>query len=298
MNRPPAVDASAYGAQDMVAPLKRVLMRRPSPEMAAADPELWHYAGPLDAATVAGQYDSFVRLVEAAGAEILWVGNGGDGLADSIFTRDPSLVTSEGAVLLNLGKKLRRPEADLHGRAYESLGVPILGRVDPPGTVEGGDCMWLDAATLAVGRGFRTNQAGIDRLAAVLAPLGVAIHVFDLPVWEGEQACLHLMSLVSLLDRDLALIYRPLLPAPLYQFLVARGIALVECPDHEFLASGGLCLNVLAVAPRHGIMIDGFAETRRGLERAGCRIDTFPGDGLCIPCEGGPTCLTRPVLRG
>ncbi|MCP4327522.1 MAG: amidinotransferase [Alphaproteobacteria bacterium] len=286
-----------YGAQDMVAPLRRVIMHRPNSAMTGADPAIWHYAAALDGAALAAQYEAFAALVAATGAEILWTDDAGDGLADAVFTHDPSLVTAAGAVLLNMGKALRQPEVALHDRTYRRHGIPILGRIADPGRVEGGDCVWLDRDTLTVGRGFRTNQAGIDQLAALLEPLGVEVVAFDLPMWEGEAACLHLMSLISLLDQDLALIYRPLLPVALYQLLIARGVTPVEAPVDEFAATKGLCLNILAVAPRHGVMIDGAPETVRRLVDAGCRIDTFPGDAICIPCEGGPTCMTRPVLR-
>jgi dimethylargininase len=298
MNELHAVGRAGFGAQDMVAPLRRVVMRRPGVDLLSADMAVWHYAGPLDGAAIESQYAAFADLIAASGAEILWLDGASDGLADAVFTHDPSLVTARGAVLLRMGKTLRRPEVTLHEAFYVAAGIPVLGRIEAPGLVEGGDCVWLDDTTLIVGRGFRTNQAGVDQLTGLLAPLGVKVCGFDLPTGAGAEACLHLMSLISLLDHDLALIHRPLLPAPLYQLLRDRGVALVEAPDDEFAASNGLCLNVLALAPRRGVMIDGFGGTRSRLEDAGCRVETFPGDALCIPCEGGPTCLTRPVLRG
>ncbi len=286
------------GAQDMVSPLRRVLVRRPGPALFNADPALWHYARPLNAAALTSQFDAFIHILESTGPEIHWLPEAGDGLADSIFSHDPSLMTRRGAVLMRMGKVLRRPEVELHAAAYESLGIPILGRIEAPGTVEAGDCLWLDEATLAVGRGVRTNQAGIDQLARILSPLGVAVHGFDLPLWAGEEACLHLMSIISLLDRDLALVYKPLLPVAFHRLLQERGIAMAEAPEDEFLGSAGLCINVLATAPRHGVMVAGYPKTRAAMEAAGATIEVFPGDELCLPCEGGPTCLTRPVLRG
>jgi len=287
----------SYGAQSMVAPLARLVMSRPGTAMAEADPTLWHYAGPLDAETLERQHSALVAAVCDVGSEIFWLEEGLDGLADSVFTHDPSLVTEKGAVVLRMGKPQRRGEERAHARLYEKLGIPILGCIEAPGTVEGGDCLWFDPETLVVGRGFRTNQSGIEQLAAILAPLGVKVEAFDLPVQLGEAACLHLMSLISLLDEDLALVHSPLLPVALYQMMRAREMTLVEAPVEEFARSETLSINVLALAPRRGVMIEGLPQTAEALRREGCEIVTFPGDHLCIRAEGGPTCLTRPILR-
>ncbi len=290
--------APRFGVTSMVAPLRRVAMRRPDPAIFEADPELWHYAHPLDRERLCRQYEAFTELVRAAGAEIDWIAPEEEGFPDSLFPFDPSFMTREGAILLRPGKRLREPEVRLHRRLYEQIGVPVVGAIEAPGTVEGGDCLWLDESTLAVGRGFRTDQAGIAQLREILAPQGVTLAAFDLPVWQGETACLHLLSLISPLDRDLALVYRPLMPVALYRLLRDRGVTCLEAPEEEFTASRGLSLNVLATAPRQCIGVDGFPETARLIKEAGCEVALFPGDTLCIPCEGGPTCLTRPILRG
>ena len=286
-----------FGSQSMARTLQRVLMRRPGASLQSADPEQWHYGPTFDPAKAIDQYAAFSSLVMASGSDILWMNDAGDGLADAMFTHDPSLVSNAGAILLNMGKKLRRAEVDAHERAYRSARIPILGRVVDPGTVEGGDCVWLDEKTLVIGRGVRSNEAGIAQVRAMLSVHGIEVLGFDLPLWHGENACLHLMSVISPLDDDLALVFAPLLPAPFYQLLKARNIALIEAPADEFHASSGLSLNVLALAPRSAIMISGFDATRRALDAAGCRVSTFAGDALCIACEGGPTCLTRPILR-
>ena len=288
---------SPFGSQEMSAPLQRVLMRRPGPSLLGADPVEWHYGPTFDGAKAVAQYGAFAHLVEQSGAEILWLDDAGDGLADAMFTHDPSLMTDHGAVILRMGKPLRAGEPALHERAYAERQIPILGRIEAPGTVEGGDCVWLDARTLIVGRGVRTNQAGIDQLGALLAPYGIAVLGFDLPLWHGEAACLHLMSVISPLADDLALVFAPLLPAAFYQLLKARGIRLIEAPADEFHASNGLSLNVLPTRPNEVIMVEGFPATRAAMEAAGCTVSTFAADALCIACEGGPTCLTRPVLR-
>lgn len=287
-----------FGVSSMVAPLRRVAMRRPGSAMFDADPELWHYSQSLDRERVRSQYDDFTALVRASGAEIEWIPPEDDGLADSVFTYDPSFMTSQGAILLRPGKRLRQPESRLHEELYTRIGVPVVGTIEAPGTVEGGDCLWINAGTLAVGRGVRTNDAGIEQLRCILAAQDVTVEVFDLPDRADEAACLHLLSLVSPLDRDLAVVYRPLLPVGLYELLRGRGVTCLEAPNEEFNASGGLNLNVLAVAPRRCIALDGFPTTARLMTEAGCDVALFAGDALCIPCEGGPTCMTLPILRG
>ncbi len=299
-SRAPAEDARAidFGVASMTAPLRRVAMRRPGRATFEADPELWHYAGPLDADRLARQYDAFVGCVADSGAEIEWIpGADDDGLADSIFVFDSSFMTSAGAILLRPGKALRRPEVALHEELYRRLEVPVIGGIEPPGLAEGGDMLWIDEHTLAVGRSFRTNQSGIDQLFEILAPVGVNLHAFDVPVWHGSAACLHLLSLVSPLDRDLALVYPRLLPVALRALMRGRGIRCLEASDGEFAASNGLNLNVLATGPRRCVAVDGFPRTVELMRDAGCQVTCFDADALCIPCEGGPTCMTLPVWR-
>lgn len=287
----------AYGSQSMAAPLKRVLMRSAASAMRRAKASEWHYGPGFDAARAALQHQELTKLVAASGAEIDWLTDADDGLADSVFTHDPSLMTDHGAIILSMGKALREPEPALHETAYRRMGIPILGRIEAPGQVEGGDCMWVDARTLAVGRGVRTNQDGIQQLANLLGPKGISVFGFDLPLWQGEEACLHLQSVISPLADDLALVYAPLLPTAFYQMLRKHGITLVEGDADEFRASNGLSLNVLAIAPRQVIAVTGFPKTMAAMAAAGCAVQTFEADALCIACEGGPTCLTRPILR-
>lgn len=287
----------AYGSQSMAGPLQRVLMRSAASAMPRAKASEWHYGPGFDPQKAAAQHQALTTLVLASGAEIEWLTDTDDGLADSVFTHDPSLMTDHGAIILAMGKALRLAEPGLHEAAYKRMGVPILGRIEHPGQVEGGDCVWVDSRTLAVGRGVRTNQVGIQQLANLLTPKGIQVYGYDLPLWHGEEACLHLMSVISPLADDLALVYAPLLPAAFYQMLRARGIRLVEGDAEEFFASNGLSLNVLPTAPREVIAVAGFPKTAAAMAAAGCRVSTFEADALCIACEGGPTCLTRPVLR-
>ncbi|MBZ9919781.1 dimethylarginine dimethylaminohydrolase family protein [Mesorhizobium sp. BR1-1-12] len=288
---------SAFGSQSMAATLRRVLMRSAANAMRDADRSAWHYGPGFNPAKAASQHAALAELVAASGAEIEWVEDKADGLSDSVFTHDPSLMTGRGALILSMGKPLRAREPSLHEETYTRLGIPILGRVEAPGQVEGGDCVWVDARTLAIGRGVRSNQEGIQQVSNLLTPLDVSVYGFDLPLWQGEEACLHLMSVISPLADDLALVYSPLLPAPFYQMLKARGIRLVEGDAEEFAASNGLSLNVLPTSPLKVIAVAGFPKTKAAMEAAGCMVEVFEADALCIACEGGPTCLTRPILR-
>jgi N-dimethylarginine dimethylaminohydrolase len=288
---------NAYGSQSMAAPLRRVLMRSAKKAMRGAERGVWHYGPGFDPARAAAQHAALAGLVEASGAEIEWIEDHEDGLSDSVFTHDPSLMTDQGAIILSMGKALRRAEPALHEHAYDRLGIPVLGRIEEPGQVEGGDCVWVDRHTLAIGRGVRTNHSGIQQMANLLGPIGIEVFGYDLPLWHGEEACLHLMSVISPLADDLALVYAPLLPAAFYQLLKERGIRLVEGDAGEFFASNGLSLNVLPTAPHEVIAVAGFPKTKAAMEEAGCKVSTFEADALCIACEGGPTCLTRPILR-
>ncbi len=219
------------------------------------------------------------------------------GIADAVFTYDASLMTPEGAVLVAPGKTLRTGEQDLHRAFYAAAGIPLIGEITGAARAEAGDTLWLDDTTLAVGRGFRTNQQGIEQLSRIMKRIGIKVQAYDLPCYSGRDACLHLMSLVSLIDTRTALICRPLLPVALFEALGEMGFALIEAPFDEFEASGTLSTNVLATAPGECIMLDGIPKTRACLEKVGVNVRVFDGDALCIGCEGGPTCLTRPLLR-
>ncbi|MEM9561543.1 MAG: arginine deiminase family protein [Actinomycetota bacterium] len=298
---PPAGDlaepSAGYGVDSMAGTLRRVAMRRPG-AILTADHHRWHYAKPVDATALTAQFQAFVDLVGGDGAEVVWLPHDADDdLADSVFTYDPSFVVPGGAIVMRPGKPLRSGEAALHDAFYAEAGIPVLGRIESPGLIEGGDCFFLDAATIAVGRGFRTNRAGIEQLRAIVEPTGISVEAFDLPYHNGPEACLHLLSVISPLDTDLALVHAPLLPTPLWERLVELGWELLVAPAEEFEASSGLNLNVLATAPRRVIAIDGFPGTRALMVDAGCRVETFDASDLCLPCEGGPTCLTRPLQR-
>ncbi len=286
-----------YGVSSMTAKLRRAALRRPGASIQQADAKTWNYGPTFDKHGVEAEHLEFSNLLANAGIEILWIDGDDQGNADSIFTYDASLMTPAGAILMNPGKPLRAGEQELHRDFYHAYQIPVIGEISEDGSAEAGDMFWLDETTLAVGRGFRTNQAGIDQLKSLLTPIGIGVHSFDLPVFQGAAACLHLMSLVSLVDSKIAAVTLSLLPVDLYKLMQQMGFRLIDIPADEFDASGTLSGNILATAPGRCIMIDGFPQTRGTLEAAGIEISVFNGKALCIGCEGGPTCMSRPILR-
>jgi len=283
----------------MVGPLRAVVVKRPEQAFrgASAINAEWKELGftrPPNLEAAAREHRQLVSLLEAAGARVYFLPEDSRTNLDSIYVHDPVLITNAGAVILQTGKVARRGEGPAMQDALNGLGVPILGTIEGGATAEAGDMIWLDSRTLLVGRGFRTNQAGIEWLSLLLQPLDVTVIPVPLPYWTGPEDMLHLMSFMSLLDTNLAVVYRKLLPVPLYELLVERGVTLVDILEDEYMTLG---CNVLAVAPRHVVMVSGNPITRSRLERAGCTVSEFDGSEICIPGAGGPTCLTRPLLR-
>ena len=283
-----------YGSQSMVAPLRRVLMRRPDQSFAVDDPELWHYTARPDLAVAQQEHDNLVATLRRAGAEVIEHAAAQPGRADAIFVFDPALVTDNGAIMLSMGKDLRRGEEQAMARRFAELGVPVLATLHGDARAEGGDLLWIDHDTLVVGLGFRTNAEGLRQLRAALEPIGVTVVPVDLPYYAGPEACLHLLSLISLVDHDLAVVYPPLLAVSFYQELRRRNIRLIEVPEAEFATMG---TNVLALAPGECLMLAGNPITEALLEAAGCEVLTYTGNEISLKAEGGPTCLTRPILR-
>lgn len=286
---------NGYGCQSMIAPLRRVLVKRPDEAFAAADPVQWHYAGRPDLQSAQHEHDGLVAVLQHSGVEVCYHGEPQPGRADALFVHDPAIVTDRGAIILRMGKPLRRGEEDAMAARLQELGVLILHRLQGQARAEGGDLLWLDHDTLAVGQGFRTNAEGLRQLTEALSALGVSLIPVHLPYHGGPDSCLHLMSLVSLVDRRTAVVYPSLLPVPLWQWLTERGYRLVEVPDGEFATLG---TNVLALSPGDCLMLEGNPITRARLENAGCRVQTFRGNEISLKAEGGPTCLTRPIVRG
>ncbi len=284
-----------WGGQSMVAPLRRVVVRAPAPPATGEEFTAFGYPHPVDHALAEREHAAFRQILEDAGAEVITAGPDEPGLIDAIFSYDPSIITDAGAVLLRPGKALRLPEVDLAEEIYRELGIPVIGRIQAPGTVEGGDTLWLDERTLAVGRGYRTNDEGIRQLREIVAPQGIDVLTVDLPHWGGPDECLHLMSFISPVAERLAVVYLPMMSVPFIRELREREWSFIEVPDEESETHG---CNVLALSPNRVLVCDGNPITRGRLEAAGCEVVAYRGDEISHNRAGGPTCLTRPVLRG
>jgi len=290
---------SEVGCPSMVAPLRRLLLKHARDafvDQAKIDRE-WarlYYTKPPDFAQAVADYEAFVQLFRRLDVEIHFLPPDERATLDALYVRDAALVAPEGVILCNMGKADRRAEPAALGAFVQRLGVPVLGSITDPGRLEGGDVVWLDERTVAVGQGYRTNAEGIRQLADLLGDRVDEVIAVPLPHWNGPDDVFHLMSLISPLDDDLAVVYSRLMPVPFRQRLLERGIYLIDVPDDEFDALGG---NVLAVAPRHAVMADGAPKTRTLLEQQGVEVWTYPAAEISLKGLGGPTCLTRPLLR-
>jgi len=291
--------AGGIGGQSDTGRLRRVAVKpaRDALGSEAAVERQWRdlrYTARPDFAAAEREYERFVSLLIQAGVEVLSLPPDSSVGLDSLYVRDASIVSDRGVILCNMGKPQRRTEPAAQEAVFRSADIPICGRITGAGTLEGGDVCWIDDKTLVVGRGYRTNDEGIEQLRALVADVVDEVLVVPLPHWRGPDDVFHLMSIVSPIDSDLWLVYAPLLPVPFREALLARGIELVEVPAQEFESLG---CNVLATAPREAVMVAGNPETRRRLERAGVAVREFSGREICLKGGGGPTCLTRPLVR-
>ncbi len=282
-----------YGA------LERVALRHPraafgGPEAVAASWRALGYGAALDFARACADYDRFAAILADAGVEIDFLPAGNGLTLDSLYVRDAALITPGGIVLANMGKAARDGEPEAMAAACQALGLSVAGRITGAGRLEGGDVIWLDEATCAVGQGYRTNAAGIHQLAQILGP-EVEVIVVPLPHYKGPDDVFHLMSIVSPLDADLALVHSPLMPVIFRDWLLGRGIHLAEAAADEFETLG---CNALALGPRRCLMAEGNPQTRARLEALGCEVLTYDGAEISMKGAGGPTCLTRPLVRG
>ncbi|MEE8577473.1 MAG: arginine deiminase family protein, partial [candidate division Zixibacteria bacterium] len=256
--------------------------------------ESLNYSGLPDYEKALNEYDSFVRLLGQTVSEFHYLPKSDLAGLDSMYVHDPVIITQNGAILCSMGKSQRRGESEACGQFLAEIGVPVLGAITGEGKLEGGDVVWLDQRTVAVGEGYRTNAEGIKQLKELTDGLVDEIVAVALPHWEGPSDVLHLMSLISPIDSDLALVYSKLMPVPFRQWLIDRGIKLLEVPDEEYPTMG---CNVLAVAPRKCIMLAGNPQTKSMLESEGVNVSEYEGEEISKKGAGGPTCLTRPLLR-
>jgi N-dimethylarginine dimethylaminohydrolase len=253
-----------------------------------------NYLGKPDLNLALREYDTFQSILKAYGTEIYFLPEDHSVNMDSIYCRDASIATNNGMIICNMGKAGRMNEPRAERNAFTANNIPVLGTIMAPGTLEGGDVAWLDEYTLAVGHTYRTNEEGIRQLAILLKPLGVEVVTVPLPHYKGPGDVFHLMSILSPVDINLAVVYSPLMPIVFRKLLQQRGYELIEVPADEFNSMG---CNVLALAPRECLMVDGNPVTKVALEKAGCKVTVYKGNEISVKGGGGPTCLTRPILR-
>jgi len=284
------VAAQLFGGQTMVARLRRVLVRAPDPGSLAHWSQFAWRAAP-DPGRLLAEHEEFCHILSEFGAEVVVGESPVEADPDAIYVHDPSLISDKGAIVLRPGKELRRPEVPAAAADLQAAGVPILASLAAPASAEGGDIVWLNEETLLVGWSYRTNGPGIAALKQHLP--GIDVIALDLPHFRGAGEVLHLMSVISMLDRDLALVFPPLAPVRLLELLSEHGVRSIEVPDDELDTLGP---NVLALAPRVAVAVSGNPRTRRRMEQAGVEVAQYGGAELSKG-DGGPTCLTRPLLR-
>ena len=253
-----------------------------------------NYLDKPDLSKAIDEYKNFESILKEYADKIFYLPQDDSVNMDSIYCRDAAIATNKGMIICNMGKAARCNEPIAEKKAFEVNGIAVLGSITAPGTLEGGDVAWLDKYTLAVGHTYRTNEEGIRQLKALLQPLNIEVITVPLPHYKGPSDVFHLMSILSPVDKDLAVVYSPLMPITFRNELLRRGIQLVEVPDQEFDSMG---CNVLALAPRVCLMVDGNPKTKTALESAGCKVIVYDGEEISVKGGGGPTCLTRPVER-
>lgn len=279
----------SYGVTSMIAPLQRVLVRRPatSGDWAGAG---WRTPDPV---ALERQHEAFCALLADLGAQVE-VADALPGQVDAVYMHDPVIVSGRGAVPLCMVKPARRLEPVHVAEELARLGVPVLGRLEAPAYADGGDRLWLDSTAAAIGLGYRTNRAGAQALAALLAPEGVTVETYDLAHDRGPGSVLHLQSFISAVTADLCVIFEPLAPVRLLQDLRERGVDWIAIDADSYEAMGA---NVLTVRPGVVVVCDGAPAVRRALEARGVEVHAYDGSELSLKGDGGPTCLTAPLLR-
>ncbi len=253
-----------------------------------------NYLGKPDLNNALKEYASFESILKQQDADIFYLPQDESVNMDSVYCRDASIATDKGMIICNMGKAARKNEPFIQKKIFEANGIKVLGTITAPGTLEGGDVAWLDERTLAVSHTYRTNQEGIRQLTVFLQPLGVNVITVSLPHHKGQNYVFHLMSILSPVDSNIAVVYSPLMPIVFRNLLLQRNYQLIEVPDEEFESMG---CNVLALAPSECLMVAGNPKTKAALENAGCKVTVYNGEEISVKGGGGPTCLTRPLYR-
>jgi len=288
-----------YGCRSMVGKIKSILLKHPreafiSEENIRSQWSELNYASEPDYKKTLEEYEEFVDILKKEIPKIYFLPRGEKTGLDSIYVHDPVLITERGAVLCNMGKEQRKGEPEAAGDFLRELNIPILGSIAGEGKLEGGDVVLLEEHTMAVGLGYRTNEDGIRQLKELTSDFIDEFYVVPLPHWEGKSGVMHLMSLISPVDYNMAVVYSRLLPVPFREWLLKKEIKLVEIPDSEF---GSMAANILALGPRRCLTLSGSPLTREILNNEGIEVLEYRGEEISLKGQGGPTCLTRPLYR-
>lgn len=288
-----------YGCQSMVGKIKSILIKRPSEAFISQEHlnenyEQFNYFGCPDYEKSSNEYEKFEKIIKDNVENVFYLPKDDRVGLDSIYTHDPLKITSKGAIYFPMGKELRGGEYLATEEYLKSIGVPTLGYIKKPGKMEGGDVVWLDEKTVAIGRGYRTNDEGIRQFRELTKDVVDEIIVVPMPYGEGEACCLHLMSIISMVDKDLAVVYSKYMPVFFRELLIARGMKLIEVDDKEYDYLGS---NVLALAPRVCVILEGNPVMTKKLRDEGCTVYTYEGHEMSFRGTGGPTCLTCPITR-
>ncbi len=283
-----------FGGQSMVAPLKRVIVQEPAPPATTDDWRHFGFTHAVDHGKTFAEYEAFCEILVSQGVDVVRQQPDEPGRLDSIFVYDTSILTDEGAVLANPGKAIRRAEVIRAEGLYDELDVSIIGRIEAPGILEGGDSFWVNSSTLAVGIGYRTNAIGADQLQTFVKSFDIDVVPVALPHWHGKDECLHLLSLISPVAERTAVVYSPLISTEFMQLLNELDWTLIEIPEEEFASQA---TNILTIEPNKVVILKENVKTRALLEASGVEVLVYAGDELSHNRQGGPTCLTKPLLR-
>lgn len=288
-----------YGCQSMVGKIQSILLKRPQQAFISQEHlnetwEAFHYFGCPDYQKTLEEYAVFENIIKENVENVYYLPQDDRTGLDSIYTHDPLKITKKGAIYFPMGKELRSREYLATQQYLEQLGIPTLGVIQAPGKMEGGDVLWIDEKTVAIGLGYRTNEEGIRQFKELTKDVVDEYIIVPMPHGDGQDCCLHLMSIISFVDTDKAVVYSKYMPVFFREYLLARGIQLIECGDEEYDYLGS---NLLALAPGKCVMIQGCPEIQKKVEDAGVTVYTYEGKEMSYRGTGGPTCLTCPLTR-
>ena len=288
-----------FNCNNMVDPIKKIILKHPKDAFIDQDKinseyKSLNFLGAPDLEESSKEFEQFTKILNSFNIKLYFIGEDDLATIDSIYTHDPLIISNNGAIICNMGKKNRIPEKVAIKNFLKSKNIPILGEITAPGKLEGGDVVWINQNTIAVGIGYRTNMDGIKQLSNLLTDNVEEIIPVPLPHWNGPKDCLHLMSNLSPIDHNLFLVYPRLLPVNFIEYLLENNIELINVPDEEYET---MACNVLAIAPKEVIMIEGNPLTKNLLEKNNVKVYTYKGSEISLKGSGGPTCLTKPLFR-